>query len=153
MRGGPADGLMWVPLEGASFLMGSNDFYPDEGPSHRRTVASFELTATPVTNCQFAEFVAATGYVTVAEQPLSAALYPDLDSTARLPGSLVFVPTPGPVDLRDWQQRWRWVPGASWHRPSGPGSSVAGLRRPPGRADCVRRRAGVCLVGGWPLAD
>ena len=41
-------------------------------------------------------------------------------------GAMVFRPTAGPVDLRDWRQWWVWVPGASWRRPFGPDSDVAG---------------------------
>jgi formylglycine-generating enzyme required for sulfatase activity len=37
---------------------------------------------------------------------------------------MVFTPTPGPVDLRHISQWWRWVPGACWRRPDGPGSGV-----------------------------
>jgi formylglycine-generating enzyme required for sulfatase activity len=79
----------------------------------------------PVTTAQFAEFVAATGYVTVAEQPIDAALYPGADPNELRAGAMVFRPTPGPVDLRDWRQWWDWVPGATWRHPFGPDSDVA----------------------------
>ena len=65
-----------VDLPGGSFRMGSTSFYPEEAPIHTVTVASFAVERHPVTNAQFAEFVAATGYVTVAEQPIDPALYP-----------------------------------------------------------------------------
>ncbi len=39
-----------------------------------------------------------------------------------MPGALVFRPTSGPVDLRDWRQWWDWVPGADWRHPFGPDS-------------------------------
>ena len=41
-----------------------------------------------------------------------------------MPGALVFRPTAGPVDLRDWRQWWDWAPGASWRQPFGPGSTI-----------------------------
>jgi formylglycine-generating enzyme required for sulfatase activity len=41
-----------------------------------------------------------------------------------VPGSLVFTPTSGPVDLRHLSQWWTWVPGASWRHPEGPGRDV-----------------------------
>jgi sulfatase modifying factor 1 len=41
-----------------------------------------------------------------------------------VPGSLVFRPTSGPVDLRDWRQWWDWVPGANWRHPFGPDSGI-----------------------------
>ena len=111
-----------VDLPGGSFRMGSTSFYPEEAPIHTVTVGSFAVERHPVTNAQFAEFVAATGYVTVAEQPIDPALYPGADPDDLCPGALVFRPTAGPVDLRDWQQWWDWVPGANWRRPFGPGS-------------------------------
>ncbi|QUR69582.1 formylglycine-generating enzyme family protein [Mycobacterium spongiae] len=102
--------------------MGSTNFYPEEAPSHNVTVPAFAVERHPVTNAQFAEFVSATGYVTVAEQPLDPALYPGVASEDLCPGAMVFRPTKGPVDLRDWRQWWDWAPGASWRRPFGPGS-------------------------------
>lgn len=107
--------------------MGSRDFYPDEGPPHERDVAPFEIQRGPVTNDQFVSFVEETGYVTVAERPLDPVEYPDLDPSALEPGSVVFTPTPGPVDLGDWRQWWSWVAGACWRRPEGPGSDLGGL--------------------------
>jgi formylglycine-generating enzyme len=109
-----------VDLAGGSFRMGSTSFYPEEAPIHTVTVASFAVERHPVTNAQFAEFVAATGYVTVAEQPIDPALYPGADPNDLCPGALVFRPTPGPVDLRDWRQWWDWAPGANWRHPFGP---------------------------------
>jgi len=58
--------------------------------------------------------------VTVAEQPLDPQLYPGADPRDLVPGGLVFRPTAGPVDLRDWRQWWQWSPGASWRHPFGP---------------------------------
>lgn len=116
-----------VTIPGGTFLMGSDDFYPEERPVHERRLAPFELDRTPVTNDAFAAFVADTGYVTVAERELDPADYPDLDDDEREPGSLVFTPTTGPVDLRDWRQWWSWEPGASWRHPQGPASSTFGI--------------------------
>ncbi|MDI3213061.1 formylglycine-generating enzyme family protein [Arthrobacter sp. AL12] len=113
-------------IPAGEFLMGSDAFYPDEGPAHRVRVPAFELDQRPVTNAEFALFVAATGYLTVAERPLDPADFPDLSPQDLTPGALVFTPSPGPVDLSDWRQWWRWVPGASWQQPLGPGSSTAG---------------------------
>ena len=62
--------------------MGSSDFYPEEGPAHEVLVAEFELDPHPVTNAQFAAFVEATGYVTVAERPIDPADYPGIDVSA-----------------------------------------------------------------------
>ncbi|HEX2402718.1 MAG TPA: SUMF1/EgtB/PvdO family nonheme iron enzyme, partial [Mycobacterium sp.] len=113
-----------VELPGGSFRMGSTQFYREEAPIHTATVAAFAVERHPVTNAQFAEFVADTGYVTVAEQPPDPALYPGAAPQDLVPGALVFRPTDGPVDLRDWRQWWAWVPGADWRHPFGPDSSV-----------------------------
>jgi len=117
--------LVWIP--GGRFVMGSSDFYPDETPPHERQVEPFELSRTPVTNHQFAVFVDETGHRTVAEQSLDPAEYPELDASGREPGSVVFTPTSGPVDLGDWRQWWSWAPGACWRHPQGPGSDLDGL--------------------------
>jgi formylglycine-generating enzyme required for sulfatase activity len=67
-----------------------------------------------VTVRDFRRFVKATGHVTLAERPLDPADFPGADPAALVPGSLVFRPTAGPVDLRDYRQWWAYVPGARW---------------------------------------
>lgn len=81
-------------------------------------VEAFLIDRAPVTNERFARFVAATGHVTDAERPLECA---DVE-----PGSLVFSPPLAAVPLDDWRAWWRWVPGANWRRPEGPGSDLGG---------------------------
>jgi formylglycine-generating enzyme required for sulfatase activity len=112
-----------VELPGGAYRMGSTQFYPEEAPVHTVTVAPFAIERHPVTNAQFAAFVDATGYVTVAEQALDPALYPGVPPADLQPGALVFRPTPGPVDLRDWRQWWTWSPGACWRHPLGQDST------------------------------
>ncbi len=106
--------------------MGSAEHYPEEAPPHTVTVEGFWIARHQVTNRQFAAFVEATGYVTVAERPLDPADFPGAPAENLVPGSMVFTMTPGPVDLRHLDQWWRWAPGASWRHPEGPGSSIAG---------------------------
>jgi sulfatase modifying factor 1 len=113
-----------VDVPGGQFRMGSEDFYPEEGPVREVGVAPFALERHPVTNAQFAAFVDATGHVTTAEQAPDPRLYPGADPAMLVPGGLVFTPTPGPVRLDRWDQWWRWVPGASWRHPHGPGSDL-----------------------------
>ncbi|AQT78818.1 sulfatase-modifying factor 1 [Mycolicibacterium litorale] len=113
-----------VEVPGGSFRMGSTSFYPEEAPIHTATVGAFAIERHPVTNAQFADFVAATGYRTVAERPLDPVLYPGVAEADLLPGSLIFRPTTGPVNLRDWRQWWDWSPGAHWRQPFGPDSTV-----------------------------
>ncbi|WP_454050423.1 formylglycine-generating enzyme family protein [Cellulomonas sp. Marseille-Q8402] len=107
--------------------MGSDAGYPEEGPAHDRLVAPFAIERHPVTNAQFAAFVADTGHVTLAERDPDPADFPDADPADLVAGSVVFTPTSGPVDLGDWRQWWRWQPGASWRDPRGPGSGVEEL--------------------------
>jgi len=126
---GLAKNMVWVP--GGSFLMGSEDFYPEERPVRRVEVDGFWMDEHLVTVAEFRAFVKATGYVTVAERPLDPAQYPDADPDLLHPGSLVFHQTRGPVDLRDVTQWWRYTPGASWRHPGGPGSTLDGLDRHP----------------------
>ena len=120
--------LVTIPA-GASWI-GSDDFYPEERPSTKVTVAAFQLERSPVTNEQFARFVADTGWVTTAERPIPddiVGIPPEL----REPGSLVFTPTDGPVDFARWELWWRWVPGANWRRPFGPSSGLDHLQQHP----------------------
>ena len=120
-----------IAIPGGTLLMGSDEFYRDEGPVHEREVAPFELDVHPVINEEYQAFVDETGYVTVAERDLDPSDFSGADPADLVPGSMVFTPTAGPVDLRDWRQWWRWEPGASWREPEGPGSSVADRLRHP----------------------
>lgn len=120
-----------VRLAGGEFTMGSNDFYPEERPVRRARVGAFAIDPYPVTNVEFARFVDATGYVTLAERPIDPEQYPGAIPELCVPGSLVFRPTNGPVDLRDWSQWWAWTPGACWRHPQGPDSSLDGLSAHP----------------------
>ena len=128
-------------IPGGTFVMGSDADYAfaNEKPAHRVEVAPFFIDVNPVTNTEFAAFVEATGYKTVAERsvdweelkkqvPPGTPKPPD---ELLLPGSIVFRPTAGPVDLRDMSQWWVWTTGASWQHPEGPGSSIAGRENHP----------------------
>jgi formylglycine-generating enzyme required for sulfatase activity len=117
-----SDAMVWVP--GGSFIMGHDPRYPEEGPPRQVTVKGFWMDAHEVTNSQFAAFVAATGYVTLAERPPPA--LPDAPPEMRLPGSAIFAaPEPGNPA---W---WRWAVGAEWRHPAGPGTDIAGQDRAP----------------------
>jgi formylglycine-generating enzyme len=118
-------------VEGGSFRMGSEEFYPEERPVREAEVADFWIDRHPVTAAEFRRFVRETGYVTVAERPLDPADYPDADPELLVPGSLVFRKTRGPVPLDDVRNWWEYVPGASWHKPGGPGTTVNGRDQHP----------------------
>ncbi len=122
------NGMVYIP--GGSFRMGSDDFYPEEQSGDGVTVSSFCIDQYEVTNAEFAQFVAATGYVTVAERPLSVEQFPDLTPDQRSPGSLVFQP-PAAGTRVPYLSWWHWVPGANWRHPYGPDSDLNGKDRYP----------------------
>src|SRR4051794_28897428 len=122
-------GMAWVP--GGTFLMGSEDFYPQGRPVREVEVDGFWMDVHPVTVVAFRRFVRATGYVTLAERVPDAELYPDADPSQLVPGSVVFRRTAGPVALDDHRTWWSYVAGASWSRPEGPGSDTYTRARHP----------------------
>jgi formylglycine-generating enzyme required for sulfatase activity len=121
--------MAWIA--GGTFRMGSDDHYPEERPVREVEVAGFWIDEHQVTVAAFRRFVKDTGYVTTAERDLDPDDYPDAHPDLLRPGSLVFTPTPGPVDLRDVTNWWAYVPGAQWRRPEGPGSTLHGRERHP----------------------
>ena len=125
----PSKGMVWIPA--GEFLMGSDEFYPEERPVRRVAVDGFWIDEHPVTVAQFQRFVKSTGYVTWAEIAPDGAEYPDALPELLVPGSLVFSGSEGPVDLSDLQSWWSWVPGAEWRHPEGPGSTLHGRERHP----------------------
>jgi formylglycine-generating enzyme len=125
----PFPGMCWIA--GGTFRMGSEDHYPEERPVHRVTVDGFWMDRAPVTNAEFQQFVAETGYVTFAEIAPNPADYPGAKKELLHPGSLVFVKPPNPVDLRDFRNWWRFVLGADWRHPRGPNSTIKGREQHP----------------------
>ncbi len=125
----PQPGMVWIP--GGNFRMGSDDHYPEEAPVHDVKVDGFWMDKNQVTNAQFAAFVKATGYKTLAERPPDPALYPDAPPENLVAGSLVFQMSDGPVNLTRINLWWAWTPGACWRRPEGPGSHIRKRQRHP----------------------
>jgi formylglycine-generating enzyme required for sulfatase activity len=119
------DDMVWIP--GGAFRMGSDQHYPEEAPAHSVHVSGFWIDRTPVTNREFRRFVEATGHVTFAEIAPDSKDYPGALPHMLQPGSLVFTPPGRPVDLRDFSNWWQFKFGATWRRPYGPRSSIAGL--------------------------
>ncbi|MBS9386316.1 MAG: formylglycine-generating enzyme family protein [Dolichospermum sp. BR01] len=121
-----------ILISGGTFKMGADDSgFEEERTGENVTVSSFCIDKYEVTNAQFAEFVKATNYVTVAERPLSKEQFPDLPDEQRLPGSLVFqMPKQGikQVQLLSW---WHWTPGANWQHPFGRDSTILGQENYP----------------------
>jgi formylglycine-generating enzyme required for sulfatase activity len=124
-----SDGYAWIPAQTA--LLGSDAHYPEEGPTREATVDGFWMATHQVTNADFAAFVEATGYITVAERPIDPADFPDPPPENLQPGSMVFQRTAGPVDLRHLSQWWTWTPGACWNHPRGPKSGLRNRDRLP----------------------
>lgn len=127
--GEPTAGMVWV--EGGAYAMGAAPLKPEEGPPRTVRVDGFWIGRTEVTNAQFARFVAATGYVTLAERPLDPAAYPGASLDALQPSSLVFTPPAPGAPARGPDDWWRVVAGADWRRPEGPGSSIKGREQHP----------------------
>src|SRR5262245_12584851 len=132
-------GMVWVP--GGEFSMGCDDprsslcggpdAMADARPIHRVYVDGFWMDQTEVTNEQFAAFVKATGYETIAEQTPRAEDFPDAPAKNLVAGSTVFQPTPDPVPLDNHYRWWGYVPGADWRHPLGPASSIEGKEKYP----------------------
>jgi formylglycine-generating enzyme required for sulfatase activity len=133
------EGMVWIP--GGEFSMGSDlaseslcgmpGVTRDALPVHLVYVDGFWMDATEVTNEQFAAFVRATGYVTIAELAPTAAEFPDAPPENLVAGSIVFTPTEAPVPLDDHYRWWRYEKGASWRHPEGPRSSIEGREKHP----------------------
>ena len=127
-------GMVWIPggefsmgcLDPRSLPHGGPDPMADARPVHRVRVNGFWMDATEVTNKQFAAFVAATGYVTVAERTPRAEDFPGAPPENLVAGSVVFTPPAEPVPLDDHLRWWAYVKGADWRHPSGPDSTLEG---------------------------
>jgi formylglycine-generating enzyme required for sulfatase activity len=117
--------MVWVPP--GEFLMGSAEF-EDARPVHRVYVDGFWMDRTEVTNAQFAKFVEATGYRTVAERTPRAEEFPTARPEQLVPGAGVFTPErcPPGMQCRNCDLWWKYVPGACWRHPEGPGSDLKG---------------------------
>ena len=132
-------GMVWIP--GGEFSMGSNvedeslcsikGVTKDAAPIHRVYVDGYFMDQTEVTNEQFAAFVKATGYVTLAEKKPTHEDYPDAPLENLIAGSAVFTPTPASVNLNNYMQWWTYVAGADWRHPEGPMSSIIGKEKYP----------------------
>jgi sulfatase modifying factor 1 len=127
-------GMVWIP--GGEFEMGAvvnghgSDEMPmasnDAEPIHRVHVDGFWIDKTVVTNAEFAKFVAATNYVTVAEIAPTKEEFPDAPPENLVAGSVVFRPPEHEVALDNYYQWWDYVKGASWRHPTGPESNIEG---------------------------
>jgi formylglycine-generating enzyme required for sulfatase activity len=128
------EGMKWIP--GGVYTMGSiqEGARRNEQPIHKVSVDGFWLDEHSVTNTEFQKFTDATGYKTTAERPINWDVLkkqtppgtPKPADEMLQPGSLVFTPTSGPVDLTEMAGWWRWTTGANWRHPEGPQSDLKG---------------------------
>lgn len=112
-----------VLIPAGTFPMGSVD-YDDSKPVHKVTLSSFLMDEHEVTNAQFARFIKATGYITVAERELNPKDFPGVPADKLVPGSAVFVPPVKTAGLDNYMQWWQYLPGANWKHPQGPAGSI-----------------------------
>jgi sulfatase modifying factor 1 len=138
-RGEAPPGMVWIP--GGEFSMGAAEVpgmnmvgmqaTTDSRPIHRVWVDGFWMDTTEVTNAQFAAFVAATGYVTLAERAPRAEDFPGAPPENLVAGAVVFSPPKHAVPLDDHLQWWSYVRRADWRHPEGPDSNLTGRDRYP----------------------
>lgn len=128
-------------IPAGEFMMGASDGEgrKDEYPAHRVKLNAFWIDEYEVTNNAFAKFVAATGYVTIAERkpdweemkkqlPAGTPKPPD---DVLVPSSLVFTSPSHAVPLNNAAMWWSWTTGADWRHPEGPNSSISGKENYP----------------------
>ncbi len=127
-------GMAFIPA--GTFIMGSEGEQAEdhEAPEVEIAIDAFLMDVTEVSNSEFAKFIDATGYKTVAERAISwEEIQKELSPGTKKPadsllaaGSLVFTAPGGAVSFDDITQWWSWVVGADWKHPEGPGSTVKG---------------------------
>ncbi|SEN31861.1 Formylglycine-generating enzyme, required for sulfatase activity, contains SUMF1/FGE domain [bacterium A37T11] len=140
--------MKWIV--GGTYSMGSDEF-EDAKPIHQVTVKSFWMDEHEVTNTQFKRFVEATGYQTVAERSLDPADFPNVPRDMLVPGSAVFTPPDHAVDLNNYMNWWKYVPGANWRHPEGPRSSIEGRGTEPVVQVCYEDAAAYAKWAGKRL--
>ncbi|WP_147677102.1 formylglycine-generating enzyme family protein [Algibacter pacificus] len=158
----PPKGMVWIP--GGAFLQGAvpqDQIAMDhEKPQHPVSVDGFFMDITEVTNAKFAEFVNATGYVTIAEREIDWEEMkkqlpegtPKPHDSILQPGSLMFKKTKASVpNLYDFSQWWRWSIGTNWKHPSGPDSSINGKDNHPVVHVCYEDAQAYCAWAGRRL--
>ena len=145
-------GMVWVPA--GKFWMGADEeevYFPDAHPRHEVELDGFWIDRTEVTNAQFARFVRATGYVTIAERQPSPVEFPDVPPERLKPFSLVFAPPPKDVRVQNDLDWWNVVPGACWRHPEGPGDNLIGREQHPVVHVCWHDAAAYCKWAGKRL--
>lgn len=127
-------GMVWIP--GGTFSMGTDKanetlcsikgLTQDASPIHEVYVDGFWMDEHEVTNAEFASFVTATGYITVAEQVPTSQEFPEASPEMLRAGSVVFSPPVEKVQLNNYLMWWRFEPGADWQHPEGRDTNIKG---------------------------
>lgn len=127
-------GMVFIP--GGEFSMGSPNSDAlaecskgasyDSQQIHRVKLNAFLMDSHEVTNAEFAKFVKATNYKTIAETTPTIDEFPGATPDMLVAGSVVFNPPKGSVPLNDFLLWWSYVPQANWKAPFGPGSNLKG---------------------------
>lgn len=113
-------------IKGGTFFMGAGAIYEEETPLVKRKIQDFYMDRHEVTNAQFADFVDATGYITVAQKLPNTEQYPNISPELLKPGSAVFVKLSEAVEAGSFTNWWHFVEGAYWKKPFGPNSNIEG---------------------------
>jgi len=123
-------GMVWIP-DGVYHRGSDSPNHADSRPWHAVEISGFWMDEAPVTNEQFARFVAATKYVTIAERTPRKEDFPDAPPENLVPGAVVFSPPNEPVPLNNHYIWWRYIKGADWRHPEGPESTIVGREKHP----------------------
>lgn len=125
-----------VLIKGGEFSMGGinpvglsgggHEAMEDARPIHRVRLKPFLMDITEVTNAQFAAFVKATGYKTVAERKPTKEEFPTVPEADLVAGSIVFTPPTNEVSLDNILQWWTYQKGVNWQHPEGADTDLKG---------------------------
>lgn len=107
------DDMVWIGP--GSFVMGSDNGFPDEAPAHEVSLSGFWIDQYEVTNRDFQQFVEKTGYITSAERFGDSLVFQSPAETA----------TSGTVSNIAPMSWWRLVADADWKQPAGQQDSIA----------------------------
>ena len=149
----PARDMRWIP--GGTFRMGSEDFYPEEGPVHEVTVDGFWMDEHQVT-------IAAVPPLREGDRlrhggrahARSARIIPRPTRSSWCRARWCSAARAGPVPLDDYTNWWCVGPrGASWRHPEGPGSDVGGREYHPVIHVAFEDAEAYAQLGGQGPAD
>ena len=119
--------MVYIPA--GEVVLGDARGYPEERNQLKVEIGAFYMDTHEVTNAQFAKFVQATNYQTLAERALDPKDFPDIELSKLVPGSAVFqMPKANEtVHAMSW---WRFIEGAYWRNPEGNGNESLNPQSP-----------------------